>query len=81
MSKIWILFRGNLRRNRLYLLLAVVGSVLICSMFGYVGGLSAEHQVGGIPVGILDNDNTVLTSDFQDYLSQEQGMRLTTDLD
>lgn len=81
MSKIWILFRGNLRRNRLYLLLAVVGSALICSMFGYVGGLSSEHQVGGIPVGIIDNDHTALTSDFQTYMREEQGMELTTDLD
>jgi ABC-2 type transport system permease protein len=74
-KKVLIMFLCTLRRSKALALTAFLCSVALCFFFNMLIKMSDSYY-DGIPIGLYDADNSVLSADFRTYLSEELGMRV-----
>lgn len=76
MTNIWLLLRANLKRNKTALVLAAAGAAVLCFILYAMGNLVTDLTVSKISVGILDRDNSILSADFKNYLTNQLDYRI-----
>lgn len=77
MSKIFLIFKNSIFRNKLTLFLAIGTAVLMGLIF--YGQINADGTVfasGTISVGVVDEDNSTLSEDLCNYLESSLGMEI-----
>lgn len=78
MSKIFLIFKNSILRNKLTLFLAIGTAALMGLVF--YGQINADGTVfasGTISVGVVDDDNSTLSEDLCGYLESSLGMEIT----
>ena len=79
MKNICLLTLTNLKRNKLFLSLSIAGGVILCFLLIAMGNLAVEIRLSKIKVGLIDQDQSILSSDFKSYLTEELDYELITD--
>lgn len=80
MSKIFLIFKNSIFRNKLTLFLAI-GTAALMGLIFY-GQINADGTVfasGTINVGVVDKDNSTLSKDLCNYLESSLGMEIISD--
>ncbi|MBD5384146.1 MAG: ABC transporter permease [Ruminococcaceae bacterium] len=80
MSKILLIFKNSILRNKLTLFLAIGTAVLMGIIF--YGQINADGTVFAsdtISVGVVDEDNSTLSEDLCNYLESSLGMEIISD--
>ena len=75
MKNILLLTKTNLKRNFLAVLISIAGGLALCFLISSMGKLVTE-AVAQIRVGIIDNDDSALSSDFKEYLAKDMNYGL-----
>lgn len=78
MSKILLIFKNSILRNKLTLFLAI-GTAALMGLIFY-GQINADGTVfasGAISIGVVDDDNSALSEDLCGYLESSLGMEIT----
>jgi len=81
MKNILMLTKINIKRNRLILLFAVVCGIAICFVLYAMGHYIADATLSKIPIGVMDYDQSSLSKNFKEYLSNDMNYELTETLD
>lgn len=80
MSKILLIFKNSILRNKLTLFLAIGTAALMGLVF--YGQINADGTVfasDAISVGVVDDDNSTLSEDLCNYLESSLGMEIISD--
>jgi ABC-2 type transport system permease protein len=76
MKNIWLLTITSMKRNKLFLSLSVFGGLLLCFLLIAMGNLAADLTLSKIKIGVIDQDQSVLSGDFKGYLAEELNYEL-----
>jgi ABC-2 type transport system permease protein len=71
MKNIWLLTKTNIKRNIFAVVLSVVGAAILCLILYTMGDMVADLTVAKVSIGLIDNDQSKLSEDFQGYLTEE----------
>ena len=71
MKNIWLLMKTNTKRNMLGIFIAIFGGAMLCLILFAMGNLVADGTLAKGKVGMIDYDNSILTKDFKDYLTEQ----------
>lgn len=78
MSKIFLIFKNSILRNKLTLFLAIGTAALMGLVFyGQINADGTVYASGTVSVGVVDDDNSALSEDLCDYLESSLGMEIT----
>lgn len=84
MSSIIKIIKNAVKRNRMFVLIALLGALMLCVCFETFA--MAQDMLGSksgndrISVGVVDNDKSPLSDNFKDYLSENLNMDVQTGL-
>lgn len=70
MKNMILLFKNNIKRSRITLIIAVIISILLCMIYVAFSKFG-DSETRNIKVGLLDYDNSDVSVDFKQYLNQE----------
>lgn len=76
MKKMYLIFRNTMRHSRLIILIAFLGGLALCLLFNMMKNVTGSYY-GGIPIGFIVHEETVVTADFRSYLTEDLGMEVT----
>ena len=76
MRNIWVLTRTNMMRNKIIIYLTLVGAFLLCFLMYSMGRMVSDVKVAKIKIGIIDQDDSILSEDFKGYLKNKIGYEL-----
>ncbi|MDE7231269.1 MAG: ABC transporter permease [Oscillospiraceae bacterium] len=80
MSKILLIFKNSILRNKLTLFLSIGTAVLMGLIFyGKINADGTVYASGTISVGVVDDDNSTLSEDLCKYLESSLGMEIISD--
>ena len=79
MKNIWLLTLTNLKRNKLFLSLSIFGGIILCFLLVAMGNLAVGIRLSKVHVGFIDLDQSTLSADFKDYLTEDIEYELITD--
>lgn len=71
MKNIILLFRSNIKRSALTIIIAIILSILLCFSFTAFRNNFAGAGIDNIQIGFLDYDNSSISADFKRYLNEE----------
>ncbi|MDE6727690.1 MAG: ABC transporter permease, partial [Oscillospiraceae bacterium] len=78
MSKILLIFKNSIFRNKLTLFLAIGTAALMGLVFyGQINADGTVYASDTISVGVVDDDKSTLSEDLCDYLESSLGMEIT----
>lgn len=75
MKKTFLLFANNLRRSRGITFAAILGGIALCLIFNTMISIITSYD--SVPVGLLAQEETPVSEDLRQYLTQELGMTIT----
>lgn len=84
MSSIIKIMKNAVKRNRMFVFIALLGAIMICICFKAF--TTAKDMLGSksgsdrISVGVVDNDKSPLSDNFKEYLSDNLNMNVQTGL-
>lgn len=81
MKNIWILTKTNILRNKIGVLISVAGALILCLILYAMSIAVAELSIAKVAVGIIDNDQSVLSEDFKKYLTEQLDYHLIENKD
>ncbi|HKL98727.1 MAG TPA: ABC transporter permease [Mobilitalea sp.] len=76
MKNIWLLTKTNFKRNRIAVLSALGGAIVLCFMLVSIGKMAADASLLKLKLGIIDQDQSMLSQDFKGYLSEDLNCEL-----
>ncbi|MDF2541654.1 MAG: transporter permease [Herbinix sp.] len=76
MKNIWLLTKTNMKRNLWTIIIALLGAAMLCFVIYAMGKMIADHTVAKIKIGYMDHDNSVLSEDFERYLTEQLNYEL-----
>lgn len=76
MKNIWILMKINMKRNKLAIIMSVLGAVGLCFFLYAFRYLVLDITFDSIRMGIIDMDKSMLSEDFKSYLTDGLGCEL-----
>ncbi|MDF2539137.1 MAG: type transporter [Herbinix sp.] len=71
MKNIWLLTKTNIKRNKMAVLLSVSGAFALCFILYAMGNMITDATLSKIKIGYMDHDKSLLSEDFEKYLSVE----------
>jgi len=71
MKNIWLLTKTNIKRNLAIVFIAIIGAAGLCFMISAMGRLTLEFTIDKPKIGIIDNDNSILSKDLKSYLTDK----------
>ncbi len=71
MKNILLLTRTNIKRNKLAILLSVVGAAMLCLILYSLGGMITSMSMADISIGVIDYDQSILSEDFKAYMKED----------
>lgn len=71
MKNIWLLTKTMIKRYYLFVLLAVFSGCMLCFILHTMGGLASDYTLSPIKLGIMDYDESILSRDFKEYLTDK----------
>jgi ABC-2 type transport system permease protein len=75
MRAAWLLFVSSLRRMRALLVASALIGVMLCILFGVFNSIVTEYR-NWLSLGYTDNDDSILSEDFELYLTERLGVQL-----
>lgn len=63
-------------RNKIIIYLTLVGAFLLCFLMYSMGRMVSDVKVAKIKIGIIDQDDSILSEDFKGYLKNKIGYEL-----
>lgn len=79
MKNIWLLTMTNMKRNRIAVILSIAGALLLCYMLWALGDMIVNKDEAKIKIGVIDYDQSLLSIDFENYLTEELDYQIITD--
>lgn len=79
MKNIWLLTLTNIKKNKLFLSLSIFGGLILCFLLIAMGNLAVGIRLSKVNVGFIDQDQSLLSEDFKNYLSEEMDYELIMD--
>ncbi len=80
MSKILLIFKNSILRNKLTLFLALgTAALMIIVFYGQINADGTVYATDTISVGVVDDDNSTLSEDLRGYLENPLGMEIVTE--
>jgi ABC-2 type transport system permease protein len=80
MKNIWLLTKTNIKRNLYAIILSVFGAFILSLILFFMGNLVTENTADKVSIGWIDQDQSVLSEDFKDYLNLNMDYDLIEDL-
>lgn len=77
MKNTWIIIKSYMKRNLLYIVLSILVGGMLCFLISAIGKLSTDVSLSNIKVGVLDYDQSELSGEFKNYLSNNLNYDLT----
>jgi ABC-2 type transport system permease protein len=71
MKNILLLTKTNIQRNRFAVLLSVIGAAMLCLILYSMGDMVADMTVAKVSIGVIDYDQSKLSTDFKGYLTEQ----------
>ncbi|MHB8129156.1 MAG: ABC transporter permease [Mobilitalea sp.] len=71
MKNIWLLTKTNVRRNTLAIFLSIFGAAILCLILNAMGSLVVDLTLSKISIGVIDEDQSILSEDFKGYLKDQ----------
>ena len=71
MKNIWLLTKTNIRRNTLAIFLSIFGAAILCLILNAMGSLVVDLTLSKISIGVIDEDQSILSEDFKGYLKDQ----------
>lgn len=71
MKNIWLLTKTNIKRNYLGVLAAIVGASALCFIMYLLGAMVADGTLSNTKLGMIDSNQSSLSKDFKNYLTEE----------
>lgn len=71
MKNIILLTKTSIRRNKVAVFLSVIGAVMLCMILYSMGDMVTSGKLADISVGVIDHDNSALSTDFKEYLTEK----------
>jgi ABC-2 type transport system permease protein len=65
-----------MKRNLWTIIIALLGAAMLCFVIYAMGKMIADHTVAKIKIGYMDHDNSVLSEDFERYLTEQLNYEL-----
>ncbi len=80
MKNIWLLTTLNIKRNKLFLFISILGGLILCFFLYAMGNLSTDVKLGKIKIGVIDQDQSILSADFKSCLTEDLNYELMENL-
>lgn len=71
MKNIWLLTITSIKRNKLFLFLSIIGGLILCFLLNAMGNLVTDITLAKIKIGVIDQDQSILSTDFKEYLTND----------
>lgn len=71
MRNMMLFIKTNIKRNALAVFLSVISAALLCVIHYSIGGMIANGELADVAVGVIDYDNSALSRDFLEYMSED----------
>lgn len=76
-----LFIKGNIKRNLVALLLALVTAFVLCSVTNMTSKNFTQFSTKPVKVAVIDNDRSRITEAFISYFQEELGIEVTTEGD
>lgn len=71
MRNIWLLVLSGIRQNRIAIAASIISGFCLIVLMNTFGNMNEDYVLSKVRVGLIDQDNSVLSQSFKDYLSNE----------
>ncbi len=77
MSNIFLIAKNAIQRSKIFVLIALLAGIAVCVVYGCSRNVGMEFSgSSAIDIGVVDADNSHLSQNFRNYLTENLGMNI-----